>query len=55
MIVETKNLSLEEIAAFFDGEEATANLHNATREIRHDDLDEKASHSNYTPTNELKA
>lgn len=50
-IVETKNLSLEETAAIFDGEEATRALGNATHEIRHDDGDEKGSTS-YTPTQE---
>jgi len=55
MIVETKNLSLEETAALFDGEDASNHLHNATREVRHEDFDEKGSDSAYTPTNELKA
>ncbi|TCD71904.1 hypothetical protein EIP91_000036 [Steccherinum ochraceum] len=55
MIVETKNLSLEETAVLFDGEEVSNALHNATREVRHEDYDEKTSDSGYTPTNELKA
>ncbi|THH32814.1 hypothetical protein EUX98_g1392 [Antrodiella citrinella] len=55
MIVETKNLSLEETAALFDGEGASTNLHNATREVRHEDFDEKASDSAYTGNNDLKA
>ena len=42
-IVETKNLSLEEISAMFDGEEATRALENAAHDIRQDDGDEKAS------------
>ncbi|KAH8103089.1 general substrate transporter [Cristinia sonorae] len=54
-VVETKNLSLEETAALFDGEDASNALHNATRDVRHEDLDEKASNSAYTPTAELKA
>ncbi|KAK7676718.1 hypothetical protein QCA50_020294 [Cerrena zonata] len=55
MIVETKNLSLEETAALFDGADAQRNITNAVHEVRHDDyVDEKTSDS-YTPTNELKA
>jgi len=58
-IVETKNLSLEETAALFDGEAAQQNLAAAVHahEIRHDDkdFDEKASDPSYTPTNEHKA
>ena len=53
MIVETKNLSLEETAALFDGTDVTQGLHAATHELRHDekDLDEKgsASDNGYTP------
>lgn len=55
MIAETKNLSLEETAALFDGEDASNNLHNATREVRREDFDEKTSDLNFTPHNELKA
>ena len=55
MIVETKNLSLEETAALFDGESAQRNIQNAVHDVRHDDyVDEKTSDS-FNPTNELKA
>ncbi|KAH8103088.1 hexose transporter [Cristinia sonorae] len=54
MIVETKGLSLEETAALFDGEDASNNLHNATRDVRIDDVDEKASGS-YNHSSDLKA
>jgi len=56
-IVETKNLSLEETAALFDGEAAQQNLHNATHglDVRHDDFDEKASDPSINPINDLKA
>lgn len=51
MIVETKNLSLEETAALFDGTDATEGLHSAVKDIRHDekDFDEKGSGSGYAP------
>ena len=53
MIVETKNLSLEETAALFDGADITEGLHAAVQAARHDekDLDEKGSNSDtgYTP------
>ncbi|KAI0074450.1 hexose transporter [Panus rudis PR-1116 ss-1] len=55
MIIETKNLSLEETAALFDGEDATKNLHNAVQDIRHDDYPDEKGSGSYTPTNELKA
>ena len=42
-IVETKNLSLEETAALFDGEDASRALGHAAHDVRTDDLDEKAS------------
>ncbi|PSR70584.1 hypothetical protein PHLCEN_2v13522 [Hermanssonia centrifuga] len=54
-IVETKNLSLEETSALFDGEDATRAMHNAVTEVRHDDLHDEKGSSTYTPTNELKA
>ncbi|OCH89637.1 general substrate transporter [Obba rivulosa] len=46
MIVETKNRTLEETAALFDGEDTTAQITAAALEIRHEDkdYDEKASH-----------
>ncbi|KAI0792413.1 hexose transporter [Abortiporus biennis] len=56
MVIETKHLSLEETAALFDGEDATANLSNAVQDIRHDEkfVDEKASDA-FAPENGLKA
>ena len=41
-IVETKGLSLEETAALFDGEDAQRAV-TAAHEVRHDEVDEKAS------------
>ena len=56
-IVETKNLSLEETAALFDGEDAKNAISAVGNEIRHDDGDEKGSGSgSYTPSSaDLKA
>ena len=44
-IVETKNRTLEETAALFDGVDEIEKLHAATAkgEVRHEDYDEKAS------------
>ena len=53
-IVETKNLSLEETAALFDGDDAKNALEAVAMDIRHDDIDEKGSGS-YTPSAEGKA
>ncbi|KAJ3483750.1 hypothetical protein NLI96_g6099 [Meripilus lineatus] len=54
MIVETKNLSLEETAALFDGTDVTEGVH--TNDVRHDekDFDEKGSDSAYNAT-DIKA
>ena len=55
-IVETKNLSLEETAALFDGDDVKATLGAIAEEIRHDDGDDKGSGSgSYTPSADLKA
>ena len=54
--METKNLSLEETAALFDGEDARTSLSAIAAEIRHDDGDDKGSGSgSYTPSADLKA
>ena len=54
MIVETKNLSLEETAALFDGTDVTEGVHR--NDVRHDekDFDEKGSDSAYNAT-DIKA
>ena len=55
-IVETKNLSLEETAALFDGDDVKGAMAAVAGEIRHDDGDEKGSGTgSYTPSAELKA
>jgi len=42
-VIETKNRTLEETAALFDGEEEVNAVTSAAHEVRHDDFDEKAS------------
>ena len=55
-IVETRNLSLEETAALFDGNDVKATLGAIAGEIRHDDGDDKGSGtSSYTASAEFKA
>ncbi len=44
-IVETKNLSLEETAALFDGDDVKNALSSVATEVRHDELVEKDSNS----------
>ncbi|EPQ52118.1 hexose transporter [Gloeophyllum trabeum ATCC 11539] len=54
-VVETKNLTLEETAALFDGAEAAAEVaHAGATEVR-EDASEKGSHGGYSPQAELKA
>ena len=54
MIVETKNLSLEETAALFDGDDVKNALSNVATEIRHDELSDEKNSGSYTPTKEEK-
>ncbi|KAJ3559387.1 hypothetical protein NM688_g384 [Phlebia brevispora] len=56
-IVETKNLSLEETAALFDGDDIKNAMDAVASDIRSDDMsDDKGSGSrSYTPSAELKA
>ena len=53
-IVETRGLSLEETAALFDGEDASAAMGNIASEIRHDDLTDEKESGSYSPTKEDK-
>ena len=55
-IVETRNLSLEETAALFDGDDVKNAMEAIASEIRSDDLNEKGSGTgSYTPSAEFKA
>ncbi|KAF7795673.1 hypothetical protein EIP86_006838 [Pleurotus ostreatoroseus] len=55
-IVETRNLSLEETAALFDGDDVKNAMEAVASEIRSDDLNEKGSGTgSYTPSAEFKA
>ena len=51
-IVETKNLSLEETAALFDGDDVRNAISNVATEVRHDDLTDEKGSGSYTPTAE---
>lgn len=57
MIVETKNRSLEETAALFDGEDAMNLITGAGHDIRHDEIDDEkvANAAAYHPMGDLKA
>lgn len=57
-VVETRNRTLEETAALFDGEEVTEKLaqqaisHTGATEFREDGIDEKSS-GDYVPAHQL--
>ncbi|KZT23674.1 hexose transporter [Neolentinus lepideus HHB14362 ss-1] len=54
-VVETKNLTLEETAALFDGEHAAKEITHAGVFDMSEDASEKGSHSTYSPQAEFKA
>lgn len=43
MVVETKNRTLEETAALFDGDDIAQHIGQPVQDVKHDDYDEKAS------------